>query len=199
MSQSMSQELLAAAAKIQSINRGFAWRNCHGTIHYDPYDGYSERKSHESTLGGTMDGATFRSLMIDESEEVVQVAGHGMITRATSGVLMKVVPPCELACYEEVQGTDLAPFPKIGGKGFGGYWSKTERELLHITHKELRAVIKGIRMNADALRGHVVRLWEDNMAVVHIIRAKTSRSAVLMAELRDLLDLLRELGHEQAG
>ena len=81
----------------------------------------------------------------------------------------------------------------LGGKGFGGYWSKTERELLHITHKELRAVIKGIRMNADALRGHVVRLWEDNMAVVHIIRAKTSRSAVLMAELRDLLDLLREL------
>ena len=83
--------------------------------------------------------------------------------------------------------------PGLGGKGFGGYWSKTERELLHITHKELRAVIKGIRMNADALRGHVVRLWEDNMAVVHIIRAKTSRSAVLMAELRDLLDLLREL------
>ena len=112
----MSQELLAAAAKIQSINRGFAWRNRHGTIHYDPYDGYSERKSHESTLGGTMDGATFRSLIIDESEEVVQVAGHGMITRATSGVLMKVVPPCELACYEEVQGTDLAPFfPKPYG------------------------------------------------------------------------------------
>ena len=83
--------------------------------------------------------------------------------------------------------------PAVGGKGFGGYWSRAERELLHITHKELRAVIKGIRMNADALRGHVVRLWEDNMAVVHIIRAKTSRSAVLMAELRDLLDLLREL------
>ncbi len=48
-------------------------------------------------------------------------------------------------------------------------------------------------MYRDDLRGHVVRLWEDNQAVVHIIRNKTSRSPALMAELRALLQLIDSL------
>ena len=48
-------------------------------------------------------------------------------------------------------------------------------------------------MYRDDLRGHVVRLWEDNQAVVHIIRTKTSRSPALMAELRALLQLIDSL------
>ena len=78
-----------------------------------------------------------------------------------------------------------------GGSGFGGYWSPQERHLLHITQKEMRAVSKGVAMHADTLRGQTVRLWEDNLAVVHILRSKTSRSPALMRELRTLLDLLR--------
>ena len=71
-----------------------------------------------------------------------------------------------------------------GGSGFGGYWSPQERHLLHITQKEMRAVSKGVAMHADTLRGQTVRLWEDNLAVVHILRSKTSRSPALMRELR---------------
>ncbi len=54
-------------------------------------------------------------------------------------------------------------------------------------------VRRGIDMYRDDLRGHVVRLWEDNQAVVHIIRNKTSHSPALMAELRVLLQLLESL------
>lgn len=38
-----------------------------------------------------------------------------------------------------------------------------------------------------------MRLWEDNQAVVFIIRNRTSRSPLLMAEVRLLLQLLDEL------
>ena len=78
-------------------------------------------------------------------------------------------------------------------KSFGGWWSLEERVQWHITLKELVAVRRGIDMYRDDLRGHVVRLWEDNQAVVHIIRTKTSRSPALMAELRALLQLLDSL------
>ena len=52
---------------------------------------------------------------------------------------------------------------------------------------------KGILAFADDLRGRSVRLWEDNQAVVHIIRNHTSKSPLLMAELRLLLALLDDL------
>lgn len=83
--------------------------------------------------------------------------------------------------------------PAGARKAFGGWWTLPERMQWHITMKELVAVRKGVEMYADDLRGHVVRLWEDNQAVVHIIRNKTSASPVLMAELRLLLALLDSL------
>ena len=46
---------------------------------------------------------------------------------------------------------------------------------------------------ANDLRGRSVRLWEDNQAVVHIIRIRTSRSPLLMAELCLLLEPLDDL------
>ena len=55
---------------------------------------------------------------------------------------------------------------------------------------------KGVVNFADDLRGHVVRLWEDNQAVVHIIRNRTSRSPQLMAELRALMAVLDDLDIE---
>ena len=75
----------------------------------------------------------------------------------------------------------------------GGFWSPEERILFHITLKELIAVRKGLLVHAHDLRGRVVRLWEDNLAVVHIIRNRTSKSHALMAELRLLLLVLDEL------
>ena len=83
--------------------------------------------------------------------------------------------------------------PAGARKTVGGWWTMPERVQWHITLKELVAVRKGIELFTDDLRGRVVRLWEDNMAVVHIIRNKTSASPALMAELRLLLELLDSL------
>jgi len=59
--------------------------------------------------------------------------------------------------------------------------------------KELVALRLGLNMYTDELHGHTVRLWEDNQAVIFIIRNRTSRSPLLMAEVRLLLQLLDEL------
>ena len=86
--------------------------------------------------------------------------------------------------------------PHEARKAFGGFWDLDERHQWHITLKELVAVRKGIVNFAEDLRGHVVRLWEDNQAVVHIIRNRTSRSPQLMGELRLLMAVLDELDIE---
>ena len=86
--------------------------------------------------------------------------------------------------------------PHEARKAFGGFWDLDERQQWHITLKELVAVRKGIVNFAEDLRGHVVRLWEDNQAVVHIIRNRTSRSPQLMGELRLLMEVLDELDIE---
>ena len=86
--------------------------------------------------------------------------------------------------------------PHEARKAFGGFWDLDERQQWHITLKELVAVRKGIVNFAEDLRGHVVRLWEDNQAVVHIIRNRTSRSPQLMGELRLLMAVLDELDIE---
>ena len=86
--------------------------------------------------------------------------------------------------------------PLEARKAFGGFWELDERVQWHITLKELVAVRKGVVNFADDLRGHVVRLWEDNQAVVHIIRNRTSRSPQLMDELRKLMTVLEDLDIE---
>ena len=88
---------------------------------------------------------------------------------------------------------DAAGGGRQGAKFSGGFWTPEERLLYHITLKELIAVRRGLLTHANDLQGRVVRLWEDNMAVVHIIQNCTSRSPALMAELRLLLHLLDEL------
>jgi hypothetical protein len=59
--------------------------------------------------------------------------------------------------------------------------------------KELVAVRRGILRFADDLRGHTVCLYEDNQAVVAIIKNRTSSSSLLMSELRLLMALLEQL------
>ncbi len=59
--------------------------------------------------------------------------------------------------------------------------------------KELVAVRKDILLFADDLRGHTVCLYEDNQAVVTIIKNRTSSSSLLMNELRLLMSLLEQL------
>jgi len=115
---------------------------------------------------------------------------------SANGVALWPAPPTR-AIYTDASSTlgfgAVLSAPKGARKSFGGWWSLEERVQWHITLKELVAVRRGIDMYRDDLRGHVVRLWEDNQAVVHIIRTKTSRSPALMAELRALLQLIDSL------
>jgi hypothetical protein len=61
--------------------------------------------------------------------------------------------------------------------------------------KEFGVVRKGILAFAHDLLGRCgsVRLWEDNMTVVFIIKNRTFSSPLLMAELRVLLALFEDL------
>ena len=59
--------------------------------------------------------------------------------------------------------------------------------------KELVTVRRGILRFTDDLRGHTVCLYEDNQAVVTIIKNRTSSSSLLMNELRLLMALLEKL------
>jgi len=94
--------------------------------------------------------------------------------------------------YGCVLADDTTSIPLEARRAFGGYWT-ADQIPWHITMKELVAVRLGLNMYSSELRGHTVRLWEDNQAVVFIIRNRTSRSSLLMAELRLLLQLLDDL------
>jgi hypothetical protein len=59
--------------------------------------------------------------------------------------------------------------------------------------KELVSVRRGILRFANDLRGHTVCLYEDNQAVVAIIKNRTSSSPLLTSELRLLMALLEQL------
>ena len=62
---------------------------------------------------------------------------------------------------------------------------------LHINFKELRAVHLALRYWRADLRGRRVLLFVDNMTVMHLLRSGSSRSPLLMAELRQVWAFLR--------
>jgi hypothetical protein len=70
-----------------------------------------------------------------------------------------------------------------------GFWSAPDR-LQHITWKELRTVRHAVESFLPQLKGRQVLLHEDNTAVVAALTKLTSRSPVMMTELRRLWFLL---------
>eukprot|EP00873_Tetraselmis_striata_P007963 jgi/Tetstr1/428227/TSEL_018267.t1 len=70
-----------------------------------------------------------------------------------------------------------------------GFWYEDDRSH-HITGKELRAVRHAVESFLPHLRGRRVLLHEDNTAVVAALTNLTSRSPVMMEELRKLWHLL---------
>ena len=72
-----------------------------------------------------------------------------------------------------------------------GFWSPEVADL-HITYRELRAVRLFIEHYVESLRGRRLLLYEDNQAVVAILTNLTTRSPLLMGELRALVELLAE-------
>ena len=70
-----------------------------------------------------------------------------------------------------------------------GFW-RCHQKWHHITMKELKAVRFAVESFLPELAGKIVRLYEDNQAVVSILMKGTSRSPLLMKELRKLFDLL---------
>jgi hypothetical protein len=70
-----------------------------------------------------------------------------------------------------------------------GFWYDNDRQQ-HITWKELRAVRLAIDSFLPQLRGRHVLLHEDNTTVVARLSKLTTRSPVMMAELRRLSHLM---------
>lgn len=70
-----------------------------------------------------------------------------------------------------------------------GFWTGLDKDQ-HITYKELKAVRHAVTTFLPYLSNRNVLLHEDNQAVVSILTHLTSRSAVMMTELRKLWHLL---------
>ena len=70
-----------------------------------------------------------------------------------------------------------------------GFWGVAD-ESQHITWKELKAVRLAVESFLPHLAGRNVLLHEDNQAVCHVLTGLTSRSPVMMEELRRLWFLL---------
>lgn len=70
-----------------------------------------------------------------------------------------------------------------------GFW-RSAQQRCHITLLELKAVRFSIESFVNELRGRDVLHWCDNQAVVQILTNVTSRSPVMMKELRKLWRLL---------
>jgi hypothetical protein len=73
-----------------------------------------------------------------------------------------------------------------------GYWTPAQRGM-HITFKELVTLRFAFLALAPELAGQHVLLFEDNMAVCHIVRAGSTRSPEMMHELRLLWALMDRL------
>ena len=74
-----------------------------------------------------------------------------------------------------------------------GFWAPHERRH-HITLLETRAVDMALqsflRTATEAIKGQHILLFEDNMAVTHILREFVSKSPAIMAEVRSILNTL---------
>ena len=82
---------------------------------------------------------------------------------------------------------------KLNGKEEArGYW-RAHQLRHHITVLELKAVRFALETFRQQLRGRVIRLHEDNMGVVGILRKSASRDPVLMKEMRKVWWILAEL------
>lgn len=71
-----------------------------------------------------------------------------------------------------------------------GYWKPGKELDQHITWKELRTLRLALVALLPEVRDQHILLWEDNMAVVHIVCNGCSRSRELMDELRLLWSFL---------
>jgi hypothetical protein len=73
-----------------------------------------------------------------------------------------------------------------------GFWKEGAEQARHITWKELRTLRLSLTALLPEVRGQHILLWEDNMPVVHIVMNGTSRSPMLMSELRQLWAFLMQ-------
>ena len=69
-----------------------------------------------------------------------------------------------------------------------GIWTRTE-SAEHITYLELLGVLRSVTALLPRLKMRRVLLFVDNQAVVYVIRNFTTRSPIMMAELRNLVAL----------
>jgi hypothetical protein len=77
------------------------------------------------------------------------------------------------------------------------FWSGEHRELAHVTIYELmtvRLTLQEFVEHCLLRQGEFIRLFTDNMVVMHMVQAMVSRSPLLMSELRRLRAFLDRCG-----
>lgn len=87
--------------------------------------------------------------------------------------------------------SELAWGGLLNGKPARGFW-RPHQKRHHITILEAKAFRFVYETFRQELKGHTIRLWEDNQAVVAILKSWTSKSPELMKELRKLRALFDE-------
>jgi hypothetical protein len=61
-----------------------------------------------------------------------------------------------------------------------------------IALKDLKTRRHGLHQNVEALRGHTVKLYQDNQAVCGALRKMSSKCPALMAEIKELVPWLHK-------
>jgi uncharacterized protein YsxB (DUF464 family) len=61
-----------------------------------------------------------------------------------------------------------------------------------IALKELKACHHGLLQNVETLRGHTVKLYQDNQAVCGALSKMSSKCPAVMSEIKDLVPWLHE-------
>ena len=120
----------------------------------------------------------------------------------SSGVLHKPLPTLAHHSYASTLvglggslGRDLRP-PHLSTWECRGLWDPIHR-VMPITLLELKSATNNLRAFSQQLYRHqvkVIKIWEDNQALVSFLNAMTSNSPVLMEELCTIHKLLVRLG-----
>jgi len=103
------------------------------------------------------------------------------------------LPAPTRAMYTDESGRmgfgSILDVPNEARRTHGSFWTSDELEEI-ICVKKLKAVKLGLLEHAQALQGHTILLYQDNMAVVGCLKNLTSTSPAMMAELREVLSIL---------
>jgi hypothetical protein len=98
------------------------------------------------------------------------------------------IPPTTQVLHTDAADEDWGAWLNLSTPARGFFNARDRKE--HITLKELMAVRMAVQSFGEQIQGQHVLHWEDNQAVVHIIRNLVSKAPAMMRELRLLQEVM---------